>query len=118
MSPATASVCPATPGLRPPATIATVDCGLCSPCSVCHWWVLQGLTLLKMAAKPAAAPRVVAEVPEAVYPQYPTVEIYTVQKSYPIASVEYPVEMPLSYPAGMNMTYAPVTSPNTPAFYA
>ena len=47
---------------------------------------------MKMAAKPAAAPPVLAKEPEALYPQYPTVETYTVQQSYPIASVEYPVQ--------------------------
>jgi hypothetical protein len=77
---------------------------------------IAGLLLMKMAAKKPAAPPVVAKEPEPVYPQYPTVETYTVQQSYPIASVEYPVEMPLSYPAAMDMTYAPVTSPITPAY--
>ena len=53
---------------------------------------IAGLLLMKMAAKPAAAPPVLAKEPEALYPQYPTVETYTVQQSYPIASVEYPVQ--------------------------
>jgi len=88
-----------------------------------------GLALMKICSKPKAAPPVVAKepIPEPIYPQYPTVETYTVhtsypvetsypvQTSYPVASVEYPVEMPHSYTT-TDMTYAPVTSPITPAY--
>jgi hypothetical protein len=41
---------------------------------------IAGLLLMKMAAKAAAVPPVLAKEKEAVYPQYPTVENYTVQQ--------------------------------------